>query len=78
MGDVIYCKRCRGRTPGRPKGIEDFAIAVGGGPCVRKKMTLNVFRQIFLGEFRTVPRIPLTQNPICKIRRNPKWKNVYY
>jgi len=36
VGDVIYCKRCRGRTPGRPKGIEDFAIAVGG-PCVRKK-----------------------------------------
>ena len=58
MGDVIYCKCCRGRTPGRPKGIEDFAIAVGGGPCVRKKMTLNVFRQIFLGEFRTVPKIP--------------------
>ena len=59
MGDVIYCKRCRGRRPRRPEGIVEIAIAVGAGPVsVRKKINYIHLKTICIRlhlRFRTVP-----------------------
>ena len=68
VGGGICCKRCRGRTPGRPEGIIGLAIYMfcnnliagrrGRRPLHRNEIVFRCMQLIFSGRHRACPYKP--------------------